>query len=388
MIIAAPTPVMTSAAPQRAMSQQRWPWGKLLLVLLLQCVAPLNAGAREDTDGEATMLNLEAEKPGGSIIGCLLPALRMVGVDRSASYLDGLLGSAFAFGMRQSGSQIHQAGAYQWSYFFDLLRPLRYSHIDASLRRIEGGSGEQPPAPPVSIEEHRAAKEQGWKRVRTAIDQGKPPIVWQPMTLEAKRSGVRPLPYGWGLIIGYDEAAETYTVHHSGVGTLDIRWDAFGHSDPVNWFSVLIFEPPPRDFNIQEIEDVSLRRAVASSKGEYPGVNADAHGLAAYQLWQEILERDSTCAHDATHHADFLIGARGNAAAFLQEVARGRPDPVRSHLLRAAQSYEEEVQALVGLRGLCNEAPDDIQAVTWKLSEATRFERTALTALQAVLEKL
>ena len=50
---------------------------------------------------------------------------------------------------------------------------------------------------------------------------------------------MHPLPRLWNLVIGYEEETETYTVNHGRCGTFKIRYDAFGHTDPVNWFCVM-----------------------------------------------------------------------------------------------------------------------------------------------------
>ena len=57
---------------------------------------------------------------------------------------------------------------------------------------------------------------------------------------------VRDHDHRFAQFVGYDEAAETYTVRHPFVSEqYAVRYDAIGHADPVEWFNVRIFESPP-----------------------------------------------------------------------------------------------------------------------------------------------
>ena len=80
------------------------------------------------------------------------------------------------------------------------------------------------------------------------------------------------LPRLWNLVIGYEEETETYTVNHGRCGTFKIRYDAFGHTDPVNWFCVMIFRP--QLFDALRAHSRAIERAVESSDGKHKGTQA------------------------------------------------------------------------------------------------------------------
>ena len=89
-------------------------------------------------------------------------------------------------------------------------------------------------------------------------------MVWQPMTLEQKASD-HPAhhAYCWGLIVGYNESEETYTVRHPFVdGAYTVRYDDIGHADPAELFSVLVYEGPSAEKD-ESIHLTALRNAVA-----------------------------------------------------------------------------------------------------------------------------
>ena len=279
--------------------------------------------------------------------------------------------------MKEGGGHLVQADNYQWDYFYEMLRLLKYENIDATLSGTYA----------VSPEEHSKAKAEAWEKVRRAIDDGYPAIVWQPMTAETKASGQRPIPFLWGLIVGYDEDVETYTVHHSGTGGFTIRWDAFGHADNANWFFVMILRPLVEPFDAYAANRRAIERAIESSQGMRPGVNAPAHGLAAWEMWLEAFQGGTVSVHDATHHSDFLIDARRAAAAYLREIDSLFPENARAPLGEAATLYDEVVIAMEELRDLCAGDEPDLRTGARVLSRALDSERAALAKLQEVLQE-
>lgn len=329
------------------------------------------------TGGGQVQLDIEAEPWGGDIVGCLRPALRAAGVDWSAEYLRGYLGSAFTFSMKEDGGHLEQADNYQWSYFYEMLDFLGYEHINASLRGDDNA---------VTPEEHTKAKAQAWEMVRSAIDDGYPAIVWQAMTKEMRQSGGHGIPWLWSLIVGYDAADETYTVHHAGQGEFAIRWDAFGHADPVNWFYVMVLRPKTEAFDAPGASRRAIQRAIESSQGMRPGVKAPAHGLAAWQMWLEAFRDGTVSAHEVSRHADFLIEARTSAAVYLTEIEPHFPENAHASLRDAGEWYDEVVDAMSDLRDLSTSGELDLQAGATILTKGFEAERAAVASLQRVLE--
>lgn len=321
-------------------------------------------------------IEIKAEKWGGDIVGCLRPALHATGVDWSAEYLRGWLGSAFTFSMKEDGGHLEQADNYQWSYFYEMLDFLEHERISASLRGND----------PVSPEEHARAKAEAWEKVRGAIDDGYPAIVWQAMTKETWESGRHDIPWLWSLIVGYDVEAESYTVHHAGQGEFTIRWDAFGHADPANWFCVMIFGPQTGAFDALGANRRAIERAIESSQGMHPGVKAPAHGLAAWEMWVEAFREGTVSVQEISHHADFLIDSRTSAAIYLTEIELHFPESAHAHLREAAEWYDEVVDAVGDLRDLSTGGAPDLQEGAKILSRALESERAALASLQRVLE--
>jgi hypothetical protein len=352
---------------------------KLVWVIML-CCSPLMISSphaqEEEIKGKRIELDIEAEKYRSSIIGCLRPALKVAGTDWSKDYLSGYLGSAFAFSMKEDGGKLNQADNHEWSYFWRMISPLNKRQISASKKKDD----------PDWKEKHIAAKKEAWNKIRSDIDKGYPTIVWQPMTAETKASGKRPIPFLWGLIIGYDQDAETYIVHHSGSGKFEIRWDAFGHSDGANWFCVMTFKPIEEPFDIVNANRKALTHAIESSQGKRPGVRAPAHGLSAWEMWLKAFKNGTVQTGMVNRHATFLIKARGAAAVYLREIQSHFPERTRTHLQEAANAYDRVVSEIEELRAIC--APDnpDLQKGSQTLAKALEAERFAITNLKSALE--
>ena len=333
----------------------------------------------KDTDSASgsgrVQLDLQT-RTAGSFAGCLTPALRAAGVDWSLEHLRGYLGPAFAFSMKPDGGHLNQADNYEWFYFYDMLDFLEHESVSVALK----GVLEVPP------EEHDAAKARAWEMVRRALDDGFPAIVWQAMTVETRHSGQRPIPFLWSLITGFDEEAGTYTVHHGAAGDFTIGWDAFGHSDPVNWFCVMVFRPLADPFDGAAASRKAVEHAIEASRGEHPGVRAPAHGLAAWEMWLEAFREGTVDVHAVAGHAGFLVPARQAAAAYLRDIEPHFPPGAGAPLRSAAASYDQVAARISELRALCAADDPDLEGAAEVLAAALEAERAALAALQQTLE--
>ena len=312
----------------------------------------------------------------GSFAGCLDPALRAAGVDWSLEHLRGYLGPAFAFSMKPGGGRLNQADNYEWHYFYDMLDFLEHESVSVALK---GGLAVPP-------EEHDAAKARGWEMVRRALEDGYPAIVWQAMTMETKQSGRRPIPFLWSLITGYNEEAGTYSVHHGGAGDFTIGWDAFGHTDPVNWFCVMVFRPMTEPFDGAAASRKAVEHALEAWRGEHPGVRARAHGLAAWEMWLKAFRDGTVDVHAVGGHAGFLVPARQAAAVYLRDVERHFPEAARPELRSAADSYDRVAARISELRALCASDAPDLERGAQILASALEAERAAVAGLQQALE--
>ncbi len=312
----------------------------------------------------------------GSFAGCLKPALNAAGVDWSLDHLRGYLGPAFAFSMKPDGGHLNQADKYEWHYFYGMLDFLEHESISVALKGVLA----------VSPEEHDAAKARGWEMVRRALDDGYPAIVWQAMTLETKQSGRRPIPFLWSLITGYDEEAGTYSAHHGAAGNFTIGWDAFGHSDPVNWFCVMVFRPLTEPFDGAAASRKAVEHALEASRGEHPGGPGTAHGLAAWEMWLQAFRDGTVDVHAVGGHAGFLVPARRAAAVYLRDIEPYFPESARPALRAAADSYDRAAARISDLRALCATDDPDPERASDVLASALEAERAALASLQQALD--
>ena len=353
---------------------------RAVLVFTALALSGLAAGTttEEIMASEATnkvQMDLLAETT-GSFAGCLRPALRAAGVDWSLEHLRGYLGPAFAFSMKPDGGHLNQADNYEWHYFYGMLDFLEHESISVALKGVLA----------VSPAEHDAAKARGWEAARRALDDGYPAIVWQAMTVETKQSGHRPIPFLWSLITGYDEEAGTYSVHHGAAGNFTIGWDAFGHSDPVNWFCVMVLRPTTEPFDGAAASRQAVEHALEASRGEHPGGPGSAHGLAAWEMWLAAFREGAVDVHAVGGHAGFLVPARRAAAAYLRDVEPHFPESARPALRSAADSYDRVAARVSELRALCAAEDPDLERGAEVLASALEAERAALARLQQALE--
>ena len=306
--------------------------------------------ARSPFGSKQVELDIQPEGPHWGILSCLPPAFQSAGWNWSREFLYAYTGQAFAFSVMEGGESVWPKQMYEWSYFFRMLEFLGddFEMISASLgdeNPPEGGLN------PVSSEAHARAQESAWVAVRKALDAGVAPVVWQAMSLEMKQSDKRPLPFMWSLIVGYDEADQTYTIHHPGAGRYRIGWDAFGHSNPAKWFCVMIIKRQSKAFDALPAHRTVIQRAIESSKGKRPANTEDAtaHGIAAWELWRDAFQKGTV-----THlfFTGYLAISRISAATYLEEIEAHFPERARIHLREAAEQYRQVVRAISDLNDL------------------------------------
>ncbi|MEO2006569.1 MAG: hypothetical protein ABGY41_21020, partial [Candidatus Poribacteria bacterium] len=224
---------------------------------------------------------------------------------------------------------------------------------------------------------------------------------WNAMSVKQADDGINAR--CWGLLAGYDESEETYTVRHQhgpgGGEPFTVRYDAIGHYD--GWFCVLVYgEPAPVDAINTHIK--ALRNAVAFADGtrvdphevHSRDYRVDAHGFAAYKLWRDALQSETALAKWSRSPAYCLGKSREHAAAYLRELVDVFPDAA-SDLEAAAAHYTPESEALDRLHDLCRKADEaggfsaDTRAEARDLvTAALQADRDAIGRIQAALEVL
>ena len=302
----------------------------------------------------------------------------------STARLRGVLGHAFSFEMREGGGEVyHDANLDRWLYAGrgSYQPPTEAGSYDvfpeiAQFRVFQATKYDVDVDLPALKAEARDA-------VLASLQQGIPALAWQPMTPEQKASG---LGAGcWALIVGYDDAEETYTVRHKWLSDdFTVRFDAIGHSDPpVERFCVMIYDKPTMA-DEKRTHLTALRNAVAFANGRrYDPASAvyeiDANGFAAYELWREALASEEASPHHSQFHARILRARRLAAAAYLRELVTIFPEAADA-LETGATHYDREFEAADPLHELCDAAH---QAKTFSAADRARASELVADALRA-----
>ena len=309
----------------------------------------------------------------------------------SLARLQGVLGQAFIFEMREGAGELWQEANVDWFTFFDLLPDLGHE-----IRIFDAkGSGVQ-----ADRVKREALAWEAWEAVRGSIDRGIPAVAWAPRSREQQADGL--MASNWGLLVGYDESDETYTARHQyvdqGREAFTVRYDGFGHEGRSGWFCVLVYDKPePVDATRTHVK--ALRNAVAFAKGvrydpKHAPYPVDARGFAAYQLWSEAIESGVATPEYSQSHAGQLGPMRRNAAAYLRELIKVFP-AAASDLQQAAGHYDRLVETSNTLHDLCGKAKDagafsdDARAEARDLvTAALEADKDAIGRIEAALEAL
>lgn len=187
------------------------------------------------------------------------------------------------------------------------------------------------------------------------------------------------------MLVGYDLANDTYTVRHQyhkqGEETYVVRYDAIGHTEPSEWFCVLVYEGPS-EMDAKEVYLRALRNAVAFANGtrfESEHYIKDARGDAAYTLWFEALEHEGIVAKHSIAHAWGLTATRGHAALYLRELVDIFPEAA-PQLKAAATHYDREVDIARRLEAFCSAAHEAGGFTAQSRAEARTMVHQALAA--------
>ena len=324
---------------------------------------------------------------GTTLASCLCPLLQAVGrTEWTMARLQGVLGHAFQFDMKEGGKHVNHDHL-DWGPALDLLPQI------AQFRTFM--SSEQD-----SDADLAALKRNVRDAVLDGLKRGVPALAWSPMSRELAAShhhGVC-----WGLIVGYDEADETYTIRHPFVeGAYHMRFDDIGHAEPEESIWVMVYDRP-RAADERATHLTALRNAVAYAHAkryaEDDARNANRratpHGFAAYDVWQQAFSSADVPVNVTHHHLEMLMYRRVAAAAYLREIGTILPE-ANEQLEAAADHYDQEMESLNPLHDLCDAAcareswlaVERAQAGTL-IGHALKAERNAIAGIEAALAVL
>ena len=355
--------------------------GVLLVVLGAASICHANPAAELKAEPMIVTVDVQPLQPhkGTTLASCLHPLMGTIGrPEWSMARLQGVLGHAFQFAMREGGGMVYHDNL-DWSLTVDLLPELaRFRVYEANKKK------EVADLPALKAEARDAAA--------ASLERGVPALVWQPMSLEQKGSD-HPAhhAYCWGIIVGYDPAGETYTIRHPFVEVdYVVPYDALGPADPGGWFNVTVYEGPAEG-DEKGTHLMALRNALALAEGtrfEQAGrPQTRPQGLAAYEAWSAAFESEEVVKQPSRHHARILTWRRELAAEYMRELTGLLPEATEP-LAAAAADYDREHRALVALSALVEEAHGRGEYTGGELAEARRLIAEALEADRAAVSRI
>jgi len=292
--------------------------------------------------------------------------------------LQGVMGHAFQFQMAPDGGS-HMHDNLDWSIALEAIPQI------GTFTSFETHKGDE------DIDDLWAYKGEARDAVRQSLARGLPVLVWQPMSREQQADKNHPghTAYCWGLVVGYDEADEEYTIRHPFVQqTYTVRYDSIGHSDGHEWFHLKIWEGDSAA-PAEEIHREALRHAVEFAKGtrfsDENWIRADGrqvrpYGFAAYETWHEALDAPDVEVHHSVYHTRMLRDRRQAAAAYMRELVDILP-AAAGPLEAAAAHYDRELEAVGPLFALFDAAAHAGRPMEG--SERAELQRLISVALEA-----
>ncbi|MBT3269278.1 sigma-70 family RNA polymerase sigma factor [Candidatus Poribacteria bacterium] len=354
--------------------------------------APIASASVSEGQSVSKVLDIELTRNWSPVVGALHTMLQGAGqLEWSPARLQGVLGHAFSFVMREGAGTVWQEAYMDYGATgksFETLPEIGYriQRFQAVQANEEG--------------DFTALKADAWEAVRASIDRGVPAAAWNPMSMAQKEEGLTA--FTWGVLTGYDESTGTYTVRHPGVSAgseaFSVRYDAIGHIGDDAWFCVLVYDGPA-PVNVTGTHAKALQNAVALADGtrferQDLSYRVDAHGFAAIELWREAIESGVATPGHSQYHAGELRGFRGHAAAYLRELVDVFP-AAAADLTAGAEHYDRLIETSTTLHDLCGAAKDaggfsdEARAEARDLvTAALQSDRAAITSIEAALAVL
>ena len=355
----------------------------VLTASMIDVTLAKEVNANAVTKGEQpmnVMIDVHPGKPhsGTTLVSCLKPLMQTLGhPEWSLARLQGVMGHAFHFEMKEGGGGVMHDHM-DWGFALKFLPELgQMQSFDASKHDTD-----------VDLP---ALKREAREAVRASLAQGIPALVWQPMSIEMKAN--RQFAFCWGLIVGYNEAEEAYTVRHPYVADdYTIRYDAFGHSDGAEWFSVRIFDTFSTD-DEKTTHLKALRRAVVFLNGTRKG-NKGNEGFSAYDVWRRAFDSAEVPLEQSRYHTEILRKKRLAAEAHMRELVTLFPKAAEP-LEAAAAHFNRELESLSPMYDLCVAAKSrkawtakDRPEIQRLIGKALRADQEAVAQIQVALEIL
>ena len=288
--------------------------------------------------------------------------------------MQGVMGHAFQFAMKEGGERVGHDRS-DWSESMGMLPRLAESQKFGANKK-------------TAQADRAAAEAEARDAVRESLARGIPALVWQPMSVEMEKNGHHA--YSWGLIVGYNEAKETYTVRHpfehgaarpkaewkampasadrwtsptEPLDTYTVRYDVLGRTNGAKWFNIHVFKKlGPEDQRTTHVR--ALRNAIEYASGvrysdknfiQKNGKPTSPYGLAAYELWQSAFESEDIPLEPSRFHSEILRARRLAASAYMRELVRVLPEAA-GPLAAAASHYDSEMESLNPLHELLTTA--------------------------------
>ena len=344
----------------------------------IACGEELNRNTSLESDQAMNIeVNASPTRPyaGTTLVSCLNPLMRFAGhPEWSMARLQGILGHAFHFEMKANGDFVMHDNLDWGSRALAVLSNLiEFRNFSATKHDTE-----------VDLP---ALKLEACKAVRASLAHGIPALVWQPMTPEMKSNGQ--YAFCWGLIVGYNEEEETYSVRHPNLkNDYTIRYDALGKTDGAQWFNIRTFE------NILDLDEkpthlAALNNAISFADGKrFKEEHEETQrGLLAYDLWRKAFESKDVSPEPSRYHAEILKGRRQAASQYMRKLIPKFPEADK-YLEEAAVHYDNEFEILDSLHDLCSLAHEAGVFSAEERSDARRFIGEALKSEQMAIASI
>lgn len=315
---------------------------------------------------------------GTTLASCLCSLLQAVGrPEWTMARLQGVLGHAFQFDMKEGGLHVNHDHL-DWGPAVDVLPRI------AQFQTFMADENDQNVDLPTLKREARAA-------VVNALERGAPTLVWSPISRTMREGGHH---HGvcWGLIVGYSESAETYTVRHPFVEqTFSVRYDEVGQSEEIESIYMKVYcnpstadEMTTHHTALQTAVAIAHSTRFAADDERNANRRATPHGFAAYETWCKALESEDVPPNTTHHHLEMLMWRRVAAATYLQDLVSVFPEAGKQ-LAAAASRYDREMESLHPLHNLCDAA---CERQAWHAEDRAEARRLIGDALQADREAI
>lgn len=325
---------------------------------------------------------------GATLASCMTSLMHCLGEPEwSIAGMQGAMGHLFQFAMKEGGGSVMH-DSMDWGIALDIVPEM------AAFERFKATKD-------TTGVDLPALKREAKDAVRASLGRGVPGLVWQPMTEDMKTRGQ--YAFCWGLIVGYNEPDETFTLRHPFVAdTYAIRYDAIGLSDGAQKFEVMVFEEAVSEGDetrhVRALQNgVRLAHGVRYSDRQFikdNGEPTNPYGFAAYELWRKAFDSEDLPLETSRYHSEILRDRRQLAASYMRELAT-RFSEAAEVLAAAATHYDREVEFLIPLNELCTAARDNETITAEERAEAGRLigealkeEKKAIARIAAALEIL